>query len=151
LSDCGVTNPFDNDGNISLGYQKTLPYQYTLTFDSPVNNVIIAVGPLNYPESFSATTNAPTTEVLGLGGCFYNVSNNIVESSSFTQNGSAYIQFSGSSDYNQITFNRVSGSGNGFILGICATSFITPTPTPTQTPTPTGFGDDTLFIFIPNL
>lgn len=151
LSDCGVTIPFDNDGNISLGYQNTLPYQYTLTFDSPVNNVIIAVGPLNYPESFSATTNAPTTEVLGLGGCFYNVSNNIVESSSFTQNGSAYIQFSGSTDYNQITFNRIDGNGNGFILGICATSFITPTPTPTQTPTPTGFGDDTLFIFIPNL
>jgi hypothetical protein len=151
LSDCGVTIPFDNDGNISLGYQNTLPYQYTLTFDSPVNNVIIAVGPLNYPESFSATTNAPTTEVLGLGGCFYNVSNNIIESSSFTQNGSVYIQFSGSTDYNQITFNRIDGNGNGFILGICATSFITPTPTPTQTPTPTGFGDDTLFIFIPNL
>ena len=144
---CGVDIPFDNVfGNVVLGFNNQA-FSYTLTFDTPINDVVIALGVIDLNESVNVTSNSASTDILGLSGCFYNIVGNNIGSTTSVAYG--YFKVSGVTDYTEITLSG-SNQGNGIVVGICTISFITPTPTPTLTPTPTSFGS-TLFIYIPNL
>jgi hypothetical protein len=144
---CGVNIPFDNVfGNVVLGFNNQA-FSYTLTFDTPINDVVLALGVIDLGESVNVTSNAASTDIFGLNGCFYNIVGNNISSTTSVAYG--YFKISGVTDYTEITLSG-SNQGNGIVVGICTTSFITPTPTPTLTPTPTSFGS-TLFIYIPNL
>jgi hypothetical protein len=146
-NNCGVNVPFDLSGNVVLG-KNNQAFSYTLTFDTPINDVVIALAVIDLGESVNVTSNAASTDILGLNGCFYNIVGNNIGSTTSVAYG--YFQVSGVTDYTEITMSGFSGQGNGIVVGICTTSFVTPTPTPTLTPTPTSFGS-TLFIYIPNL
>jgi len=146
-NNCGVNVPFDTLGNVVLG-KNNQAFSYTLTFDTPINDVVIALGVIDLGESVNVTSNAASTDILGLSGCFYNIVGNNIGSTTSVAYG--YFKVSGVTDYTEITMSGFSGQGNGIVVGICTTSFVTPTPTPTLTPTPTSFGS-TLFIYIPNL
>jgi hypothetical protein len=127
---CNINIPFDT--NILVGFNNN-SYTYTLQLDGFFNNLIFAVGSIDSGEPINISTNSPSSELIGLAGCNYSISGNIISPSPSAAH--LYVQVSGSSSYDEVVF---SGNGaSGIILGICTDSLVTPTPTPTETPTVT--------------
>jgi hypothetical protein len=135
------------------------PFEYTLNFSSPVNDVDLVIygggctGTQEETFTFTTDSGIPVLSTQGVS-CHSSISGNTVHQGlgGWTTNDDApFIKFKVTATSNFTTLT-VTGPGGrlGSILGLCTISFVTPTPTPTLTPTPTSFGS-TLFIYIPNL
>lgn len=120
-------------GTITLGSSTNpnLPFTYTLTFSSPVNNVRFRIGSYTYvlagsnqyQESFTFTTNLTTTKLRRCSGCCSTVVNNTMTASHDpTQpscsnpnvgNGQGVYQVSSTNGFTTLT---VTGPGGGSVI-----------------------------------
>ena len=120
-------------GTIILGSSTNpnLPFTYTLTFNSPVNNVRFRVGSYSYvlagsnqfQESFTFTTNLTTTKLQRCSGCCSRVINNTMTathdplqpscSNPNVGNGQGVYQVSSTNGFTTLT---ITGPGGGSVI-----------------------------------
>ena len=133
-------------GDDSPPYVGPTNFIYTMTFSSPVNNLLIHLIDYTTPETFTITTNTANPSIVPCDGCCYNITNNLItvgppgtgcrNLSPSTFGGSGQFTIAAATSYTTVTISGP-GGGGGTLLKICDLSFTTPTPTPTLTPTPT--------------
>lgn len=120
-------------GTITLGSSTNpnLPFTYTLTFNSPVNNVRFRMGSYSYvlagsnqfQESFTFTTNLTTTRLQRCSGCCSTVTNNTMTathdplqpscSNPNVGNGQGIYQVSSTNGFTTLT---ITGPGGGTLI-----------------------------------
>lgn len=121
-SDCGVTSgPMTLGGSVLTGS----PFTQTLTFSSPVNNivyVITAPDSTSYAcETFTFSVDSGTLScVQGGSSCPLSQSGNVLHANSVNTNGT-YITLSSSLAYTSITVSGTGGA-NGTCMAICSSS-----------------------------
>jgi hypothetical protein len=133
-------------GDDSPPYTGPTNFIYTMTFSSPVNNLLIHLIDYTTPETFTITTNTAIPSIVPCDGCCYNITNNLItvgppgtgcrNLSPSKFGGSGQFTIAAATSYTTVTISGP-GGGGGTLLKICDLSFTTPTPTPTLTPTPT--------------
>jgi hypothetical protein len=133
-------------GDDSPPYTGPTNFIYTMTFSSPVNNLLIHLIDYTTPETFTITTNTANPSIVPCDGCCYNITNNLItvgppgtgcrNLSPSTFGGSGQFTIAAATSYTTVTISGP-GGGGGTLLKICDLNFTTPTPTPTLTPTPT--------------
>jgi len=133
-------------GDDSPPYTGPTNFIYTMTFSSPVNNLLIHLIDYTTPETFTITTNTANPSIVPCDGCCYNITNNLItvgppgtgcrNLSPSKFGGSGQFTIAAATSYTTVTISGP-GGGGGTLLKICDLNFTTPTPTPTLTPTPT--------------
>jgi hypothetical protein len=133
-------------GDDSPPYVGPTNFIYTMTFSSPVNNLLIHLIDYTTPETFTITTNTANPSIVPCDGCCYNITNNLItvgppgtgcrNLSPSKFGGSGQFTIAAATSYTTVTISGP-GGGGGTLLKICDLNFTTPTPTPTLTPTPT--------------
>jgi hypothetical protein len=129
------------------GFDGTVDWDYTITFDTPVNNVKIQV--INYSadyatydaqEKITFTTNTNIPEVINCDGCNVIIENNSIISVQDT-NGSGTFIINATTSYTSLTLTpsilglNPFGYAVGVFLRICG--FTSPIPTTSTTTTST--------------
>jgi hypothetical protein len=152
-SSCFNYNVGSNNLILGSSPASTSPFTYTLTFNTPVNNVQFRLSQYNYnnlnAESFTFTSNGGDTLVSSCQYCCANILGNVVTAAQDITNGNCFsvnngvgsgiFEVNATSPFTILTINGTGGF-NGTIIELCDLDVIsppTPTPTKTQTSTPT--------------
>lgn len=130
-------------GDDSPPYTGPTNFIYTMTFSSPVNNLLIHLIDYTTPETFTITTNTAIPSIVPCDGCCYNITNNLItvgppgtgcrNLSPSTFGGSGQFTIAAATSYTTVTISGP-GGGGGTLLKICDLNLTPPTPTPTATP-----------------
>jgi hypothetical protein len=146
-------NLFTSENSVILGYNQNLTpntgsFIYTLTFSKFVNNIKLILGGSSIGETFTFTSNGGQLTINSDNYCGYNISQNVISTTSFLGGPIGEFTFSGVTPFYQLTIVG-NGGGNGTTLSInkcfldlnCDLQYLilpgsTPSNTPTQTVTP---------------
>jgi len=150
-TDCGITIPEDSvlfHGNNSNSFDNPA-YDYTITFETPVNNIPLRGSVFDTGDNFQFTTNAPTTLISSNTGCLYTIQNGnevITDSGIFSGDGSGEFVITGSEAFTSITIKGTNGGNGGrWAMGCVSTTPTSSTTTTTTTNTTAVPGVRTIF------
>jgi hypothetical protein len=145
-TECGITIPENSvlfHGNNSNSFDNPA-YNYTLTFETPVNNIPLRGSVFDTGDNFRFTTNAPTTVISSNTGCLYTIQNGnevITDSGVTGGKGSGEVVITGSEEFTSLTITGTNG-GNG---GRWAMGCVSTTPTCTWARPSRGTAGEDLF------